>query len=63
MGQCDKDNGRLRVLMYWSAPLSPSQSQWHPFEQEFWGLLQLRRETVKHFGRIPVVIHTDHGSR
>ena len=35
MGQCDKANGRLKVLLYWSAPLSVAQSQWHPFEQEF----------------------------
>ena len=48
--------------MYWSAPLSPAQSQWHPFEQEFFGLLHMKREVVKHFGRIPVVIHTDHGN-
>ena len=26
VGQCAADNGKLRVLMYWSAPLSPSQS-------------------------------------
>ena len=38
-GQCDKNNGKLNILMYWSSPLSPAQSQWHPFEQEFWGLL------------------------
>ena len=62
MGQCETDGGKLRVLMYWSAPLSPAQSQWHPFEQEFWGCLQLRREIIKHFGRIPPIIHTDHGS-
>eukprot|EP00969_Alexandrium_andersonii_P018652 814590-Alexandrium_andersonii.AAC.1 len=48
--------------MYWSAPLSEAQSQWHPFEQEFWGLLQLRREIAKHFGRIPPVMYTDHGT-
>ena len=62
MGQCSEKNGKLRILMYWNAPLSPAQSQWHPFEQEFWGLLMFRRETVKHFGRIPPVIHTDHGT-
>ena len=48
--------------MYWSAPLYPAQRQWHPLEQEFWGLLQLRRAIVKHFGRIPIVMHTDHGT-
>ena len=35
---------------------------WHPFEQEFWGLLNTRRDAVKHFGRIPAVIHTDHAN-
>ena len=62
MGQCAENNGVLRILMYWSTPLSLSQSQWHPFEQEFWGLLMFRRETIKHFGRIPAIIHTDHGT-
>ena len=62
LGQCSENNGALLVLMYWSAPLSVGQSQWHPFEQEFWGLWTFRRETVKHFGRIPVIIHTDHGT-
>ena len=62
MGQCQEKNGALLVLMYWSAPLSVGQSQWHPFEQEFWGLWMFRRETVKHFGRVPCVIHTDHGT-
>ena len=33
LGQCAANNGKLIVLMYWSAPLSLSQSQWHPFEQ------------------------------
>ena len=62
MGQCAENNGVLRILMYWSAPLSLSQSQWHPFEQEFWGLLQLKRQTTKHFGRIPIIMHTDHAN-
>ena len=35
LGQAATPGGKLRVLMYWSAPLSPAQSQWHPFEQEF----------------------------
>ena len=61
-GQCAKDNGRLAILLYFSAHLSPSQQNWHPFEQAFWGLLQLRRETVNHFGRIPPATHTDHGT-
>ena len=62
MGQAHPVTGKLMVLLYWSAPLSPSQSNWHPFEQEFYGLLMLRRETVKHHGRIPVIIHTDHAT-
>ena len=37
LGQAEMPGGKLRVLMYWNAPLSPAQSQWHPFEQEFWG--------------------------
>ena len=61
LGQCAENNGKLLILMYWSAPLSDAQSQWHPLEQEFWGLLQLRREIIKHFGRIPPIMHTDHG--
>ena len=61
-GQGSKENGKLMVLMYWNAPLSPSQSQWHPSEQECWGLVQLKREAVKHFGRIPSIFHTDHGN-
>ena len=36
-GQCAENNGELMILMYWSAPLSLAQSQWHPLEQEFWG--------------------------
>ena len=35
---------------------------WHPYQQEFWGLLQAKRAIVVHFGRIPLVIHTDHGT-
>ena len=62
LGQAATPGGKLRVLMYWSAPLSPAQSQWHPFEQEFWGLLQLKRAIVKHFGRIPIIMHTDHAN-
>ena len=62
VGQCAENNGKLFVLLYFSAPLSPTQSIWIPLEQEFWGLLQLRREEVKHLGRIPAVNHTDHGN-
>lgn len=38
-GQCNKDNGKLRVLLYFSAHLSQCQQNWHPFEQAFGGLL------------------------
>ena len=62
LGQAESAGGRLRILMYWSAPLSPAQSQWHPFEQEFFGLLHLKREVVKHFGRIPLIMYADHGT-
>ena len=62
MGQCTHDDGKLKVLGYYSAHLSPCQQKWHPFEQEFWGLLCARREMVKHLGRIPAVIHTDHAN-
>ena len=57
MGQCLVAGGKLRILLYWNACLSPSQSQWHPFEQELWGLVQMKREIVKHFGRIPIIMH------
>lgn len=32
-GQCDKDHGKLRELLYFSAHLSQCQQNWHPFEQ------------------------------
>ena len=47
LGQCAMDNGKLKILMVVSGFLSPSQSNWHPFEQEFYGLLLLKREIVK----------------
>jgi len=62
MGQCAEPGGKLKVLGYFSAHLSPSQQQWHPFEQEFFGLLCTRRNMIKHFGRIPTLIHTDHAN-
>ncbi len=62
MGQCTENNGKLLVLMYWNALLSPSQNNWWPFEQELWGVLQLRRQEVTHVGRIPMILHTDHGN-
>ena len=54
LGQTDATGGKLVVLMYWSAPLSPTQSMWHPFGQEFMGLLHMKRAVVKHFGRIGI---------
>ena len=32
LGQASTPVGKLHVLMYWNAPLSPAQSQWPPFE-------------------------------
>ena len=58
MGQATEKGGRLKFLLYWSGPLTESQSQWHPFEQEMYGLLELKRAAVKHLGRIPMVLHT-----
>ena len=62
LGQAESPGGKLKVLMYWNSPLSPAQSQWHPFEQDFYGLLQLKRQIVKQFGCIPLIIHTDHAN-
>ena len=62
LGQARQRAERLHFLMYWSGALTASQSQWHPFQQELYGLLMLKREAVKHFGRIPMVLHTDHGT-
>ena len=53
------------MLLYFSAHLSECQQNWHPFEQELWGLLCARRDqrdSVKHLGRIPVILHTDHAN-
>ena len=50
------------VLMYWNEHLSPGQSKWHPFLQEFLGIYKGKREVVKQMGRIPCVIHTDHAN-
>ena len=49
-------------LQYFNAPLSPTQSLWAPYEQEFWGLVQFKCAVVAAFGRIPLVIHTDHAN-
>ena len=61
-GQACPKTGKLLVLMYYSGPRSPSQQKWHPFAQEFYGLLCLRREAIKHFGRIPCILYTDHSN-
>ena len=61
-GQCDKDNGKLKVLLYVSAHLAEHQRHWHPYEQELWGLLHTKREKNKQLGRIPCVHHTDHAN-
>ena len=36
-GQCAAANEKLVILHYFSAHLSWSQQNWHPFEQEFGG--------------------------
>ena len=61
-GQCSASNGKLRVLLYYSAHLSACQQNWHPFEKEFWGLLCTRKDAIRHLGRIPAIIHTDHAN-
>ena len=48
--------------MYGSGYLSPSQSQQPPFDQEFYGLLQIKRKIHEGFGRIPCTIRTDHAT-
>ena len=53
LGQAEMPGGNLRMLIYRNAPLSPAQSQWHPFEQDVWGLLQLKRQFVKTFWQDP----------
>ena len=35
VGRAAEPGGKLRILMYWNGPLSPAQSQWHPFELDF----------------------------
>ena len=35
VGQAIRDNGKLKVLGYYSVHLSLCQQTWHPFEQEF----------------------------
>eukprot|EP00969_Alexandrium_andersonii_P209280 9243000-Alexandrium_andersonii.AAC.1 len=60
VGQRDKNEGALRILMYRSSPLSEAQSQWHPFEQEFWATVEGRDREA--FGRIPPITYADHGA-
>ena len=33
LGQAAEPGAKLRILMYWNAPLSPAQSLWPPFVQ------------------------------
>ena len=61
-GQCSEVNGELRVLAYFSSHLHVCQQHRHPFEQDFWELLIIRRDAIKHLGRIPAVIQTDHAN-
>ena len=61
-GQCDKDNGKLLPLLYFTAHLASHQMHWHSFEQELWGLLNVKREKNKQLGRIPCINHTDHAN-
>ncbi len=53
---------KLRVLGYYSAHLSACQQRYHPFEQGFLGLVYTRRDMIKHLGRIPAILHTDHAN-
>ena len=62
IGQCTKDGGKLRVLGNYSAHMSPCQQRYHPYEQEFSGLLYTRRDMIKQLGRIPAIIRTDHAN-
>ncbi len=61
-GQCDKDNGKLLALLYTTAHLQDHQMHWHSYEQELWGLLNIKREKNKQLGRIPNINHTDHAN-
>ena len=38
LGQASEPGGIFHILMYWSAPLSPAQSQWHIFQQDCCGI-------------------------
>ena len=61
-GQANASTKVLGVLMYFSAHLSETQQKWHPYRQEFYALLCTNREAVKHSGRIPRILHTDHAT-
>ena len=54
VGQCDKNLGKLLVLLYISLHLADHQMHWHSYEQELWGLLHVKRqknkETMRHKG-------------
>ena len=43
-GQCDKDIGKLLPLLYFTTHLAAHQMHWHSFEQELWGLLNVKGE-------------------
>ena len=60
--QCDGNNEEILVLLYVSAHLADHQMQWHSYEQELWGLLNVKREKNKQQGRIPCANHTDHAN-
>ena len=59
-GQAHGVTKGLMVLLYFSAHLSDNKQKWHPYRREFFALLSCCRESVKHFGRILKVFHTDH---
>jgi hypothetical protein len=48
--------------MYYSAHLSECQQKWHPFEQEFYALLNAKCAARREFGPLPCVCTTDHGN-
>ena len=48
--------------MYYSAHLQDCQQKWHPFEQEFYAILNTKRAARLNFGDIPAVITTDHAN-
>ena len=49
-GQACPMTNALKPLMYFNEPLSLAQQRWTPYEQEFYGLLRLRRRSVEESG-------------